>query len=141
MVRGDPRDWMWSEALQMLAQAERLQRQVFRPQVSSPRRASWEPPVDMLETENAVLILAALPGVDVDRVEAVIEDGVLVIAGERALPEELKTAIIHRLELPQGRFERRIDLPAGVYGNVRRFAVNGCLAVTLTKADTPRNKP
>ena len=31
MNRGDPRDWMWSEALQMLAQAERLHRQVFQP--------------------------------------------------------------------------------------------------------------
>ena len=34
MKRGDPRDWMWSEALQMLAQAERLHGQVFRPPVS-----------------------------------------------------------------------------------------------------------
>ena len=59
MAGSDPRNWMWSEALQMLAQADRLHRQVFRPQVSV-RGATWEPPVDMLETETAVLILAAL---------------------------------------------------------------------------------
>lgn len=141
MTRGDPRDWMWSEALQMMAQAERLHRQVFRPQASGRHSASWEPPVDMLETDDAVLILAALPGVNVEQVEAVIDDGALIIAGERALPEELKTAIIHRLELPQGRFVRRIDLPAGRYGDVRRFAVNGCLAITLTKAGVRRPKP
>lgn len=141
MTRGDSRDWMWSEALQMLAEAERLHRQAFRPQGSARRSANWEPPVDVLETDDAVLILAALPGVDAARVEAIIEGGTLIIAGERSLPVELKTAIIHRLELPQGRFERRIDLPPGHYGEVRRFAVNGCLAVTLAKAGTRRSQP
>src|SRR3977135_2841285 len=113
MSRGDPRDWMWSEALQMLAQADRLHRQRFKPNVSQQRRPNWEPPVDMLETDDKVLILAALPGVDAAQVHAVIQDGVLVITGERMLPDELRTAVIHRLELPRGWFERRIELPAG----------------------------
>ena len=34
MARGDPRDWMWSEALQMLARAEGLHREVFRPRTT-----------------------------------------------------------------------------------------------------------
>jgi HSP20 family protein len=133
MARDEGRDWMWSEALNMLAQAERLHRQVFRP-VPSARGASWEPPVDMLETNDAVLILAALPGVDPKEVEAVIEDGVLTISGERTLPDEARTAVIHRLELPQGRFARRIELPPGRYGAVRSAAANGCLVVRLEKA-------
>jgi HSP20 family protein len=138
MTRGDPRDWMWSEALQMLAQAERLHQQAFRPQTAGRLRPSWEPPVDVLETEREVLILAALPGVDVQRVEAVIENGTLVLSGERTVPAELRTAKIHRMELPQGRFERRIALPPGVYGEVRRFEANGCLVVTLAKAGMRR---
>ena len=132
MARDPARDWMWSEALQMLAQAERLHRQVFTP-VPSQRGASWEPPVDVLETKDAVLILAALPGVDPDQVEAVIEGGALVLSGERSLPDEVKTAVIHRLELPQGRFARRIELPPGRYDKVRSFAANGCLVVRLNK--------
>ena len=95
----------------------------------------------MLETDDAVLILAALPGVDVHEVQAVIESGVLVIAGVRVLPEELRTATIHRLELPQGRFERRIELPAGRYESVRRTEVNGCLVISLTKASVRRVRP
>lgn len=138
MTRGDPRDWMWSEALQMLAQAERLHQQVFRPQTAGRLRPSWEPPVDVLETECEVLILAALPGVDVQKVEAVIENGTLVLSGERTVPAELRTAKIHRMELPQGRFERRVALPPGMYGEVRRFEANGCLVVTLAKAGTRR---
>ena len=106
---------------------------MFRP-VPSPHGASWEPPVDVLETRDAVLILAALPGVDPDQVQAVIEDGTLVLSGERTLPDEVKTAVIHRLELPQGRFARRIDLPPGRYDNVRSVAANGCLVIRLSKA-------
>ena len=140
MTGSDPRNWMWSEALQMLAQADRLHRQTFRPQVSV-RGATWEPPVDMLETETAVLILAALPGVNVEEVQAVIKDGALIITGERVLPAELRTAVIHRLELPQGHFERRIDLPAGHYESGRRTAANGCLLVTLSKTLKRRARP
>jgi HSP20 family protein len=62
----------------------------------------------------------------------VIEDGALVVSGRRVLPPELRNAVIHRLELPQGRFERRIALPAGRYA-VRRFAGNGCLVFSLDK--------
>ena len=129
----DPRDWMWSDALHMLAQADRLHRQMFRPQASV-QGANWEPPVDMLETDNEVLILAALPGVDAEQVQASIENGVLVIAGVRVLPAELRTATIHRLELPQGRFERRLPLPPGRFEAVRRASAHGCLLVTLHKA-------
>ena len=140
MTRGDPRDWMWSEALHMLSQADRLHRQMFRPQ-ASPQGVNWEPPVDMLETDDAVLILAALPGVDIEQVQDVIDNGILVISGVRLLPDELRTATIHRLELPQGRFERRIELPAGRYESVRRTEVNGCLVVSLTKAGARRARP
>ena len=106
-MSGDPRNWMWSEALQMLARAERLNREVFNAPGSRRAAPSWEPPVDVLETEDAVLVLRALPGVDPKQVQLVIHNGVLLIAGERVLPRELSTAVIHRLELPQGRFERR----------------------------------
>jgi HSP20 family molecular chaperone IbpA len=125
---------MWSEACDMLARAERMHRELFRPAGSQQRQPAWEPPVDILETEYEVLALVALPGVDLDKAEALIEDGYLVIAGTRVLPPELRTATIHRLELPQGRFYRRLRLPAGRYTGVRRSAVAGCLVITLQKA-------
>lgn len=128
-----PRDWMWSQACEMLARAERMNRELFRPLTPAARLPAWEPPLDMLETEREILVLIALPGVDPDDVEAVIEGADLLVAGTRTLPNELRTAIIHRLELPQGRFERRVRLPAGRYSGVRRSARNGCLLITLQK--------
>jgi HSP20 family protein len=133
-----PNNWMWSEACEMLARAERLHREFFRPTRSAGLLPTWEPPVDVLETDHAVLVLIALPGVDAERVEAAIDDGDLVVAGVRVLPRELMTATIHRLELPQGRFERRVRLPAGRYSAVGRAMSNGCLVITLEKAGSYR---
>ena len=134
MSTNDPVNWMLSEAIDSLARAERLHQQFFSLQSTAGlREPSWEPPIDVLETDREFLILVALPGVDPDQVEAVIENGTLIISGHRVLPVELSNARIHRLELPQGRFERRIVLPTGRYA-VSRFAVNGCIALRLAKS-------
>jgi HSP20 family protein len=129
-----PQGWMWSEACEMLARAERLHREFFRFTGSIAQQPAWEPPVDILETEREVLVLVALPGVNPDRVEAAVVGDDLVVVGTRVLPAELRTAVIHRLELPQGRFERRVRLPAGRYSDVRRIGVDGCLLITLLKS-------
>ena len=129
----DPRHWMWGEAVDMLARAERLHRQLFHPARGPARRPGWEPPVDVLETEREVVVVAALPGVCERDLSLAIDGACLVIAGARTLPEELRTAVIHRLELPQGYFERRVALPSGRYDQIRRRAQDGCLVVTLRK--------
>ena len=54
----NPTEAMWTQALSALARTERLHREAFRP---APR--GWEPPVDLLETDDALIIVAALPGV------------------------------------------------------------------------------
>ncbi len=127
-----PNDWMWSEACDVLARAERMHREFFRP-ARDRRQPAWEPPADVLETEGEVLVFVALPGVDPAQVEAAIDGADLVVAGKRVLPPALRSSVIHRLELPQGRFERRIRLPAGRYASVHKGMVNGCLLVTLEK--------
>ena len=133
MDRDVTRSWMWSEACEMLARAERLHRELFRPAGLAARVPAWEPPVDILETEREVIVLVALPGVNPDQVEAAVDGTDLVVSGTRVLPAELSTAVIHRLELPQGRFERRLRLPPGRYNGVRRSAADGCLVITLNK--------
>jgi HSP20 family protein len=138
MARDLARDWMWSEACEMLARAERMHRELFRPGAVQTRQPAWEPPADILETEFEVLAIVALPGVDLERAQAVIEDGDLVITGTRVLPEQLRTATIHRIELPQGRFYRRLRLPAGRYSGVHRAVSAGCLVITLKKVDANR---
>ena len=133
MSTKDPINWMLSDAIETLARAERLHQQFLNLQPGpGSREPSWEPPIDVLETDSELLIFIALPGVDPNQVEAVIDNGTLVVTGRRVLPPELRNARIHRLELPQGRFERRIALPLGRYA-VSRFAANGCVALRLSK--------
>ncbi|ADH87750.1 heat shock protein Hsp20 [Ancylobacter novellus DSM 506] len=139
MKKTDPRLWMWSDAIDMLNRAERMHRQMFQPasraDAVSPRRHApcWEPPVDMIETERELIVLAALPGVDPERISVAIQNGTLAISGERVLPAELNRATIHRMELPQGRFERQLVLPPGRYEVAHPRVVNGCLAIVLRK--------
>jgi HSP20 family protein len=131
MSTKDPINWMLSNAIETLARAERLHQQFLNLRPTS--EPSWEPPIDVLETDREVLILIALPGVDPDEVIAVIDKGMLVVSGHRVLPAEWRNARILRLELPQGRFERRIPLPLGRY-IISRFAANGCVGLRLTKS-------
>jgi HSP20 family molecular chaperone IbpA len=58
---------------------------------------------------------------------------VLRVAGQRRLPVAARTATIHRLEIPHGRFERRIRLPSARHVLGRSELANGCLVVNLTK--------
>jgi HSP20 family molecular chaperone IbpA len=134
MAIKDSERWMFSEACEMLLRAERLHNQLFQPQTRRHARPSWEPPADMLETESHIVIYVALPGVNQEHVELSIQGGELVIEGVRVLPQELHNALIHRLELPQGRFERRIALPTGRYNQITKNSVDGCLLITLRKA-------
>jgi HSP20 family protein len=121
-------DVMWAEAVSALARIDRLHRDFFRPDPKG-----WEPPVDVLETEGELVIMAALPGIHVDEVEIVVHDGSLAIVGIRRLPAFLQRARVLRMELPHGRFERRVAIPPGRYELSRRDLADGLLVVALRR--------
>ncbi|HMN86052.1 MAG TPA: Hsp20/alpha crystallin family protein [Bauldia sp.] len=124
--------WMFAQAREMLARAEQIRGQFFELRRGAEAPA-WEPPADVFETPTELIVVVALPGVDIASAQTVIDGGELVVIGVRRLPAVLKGARIHRLELPHGRFERRVPLPAGRYDDVRREAADGCLIVRLHK--------
>lgn len=127
----DPTSVMWAHACEMLAEAERLQRQFFIIG-SRERRAAWEPPVDVYETEGEFVVSVALPGVKPSHIEIAVDGDLLVIAGDRVLP--LSSALIRRLEIPHGRFERRLAMPASAK-LVSHTLEDGCLVLTLRKGE------
>ena len=132
MASRDPNRWMWAEALQMLDEANRLQRRFFEVSVRPSAQPRWEPPVDMFETERELCIIAALPGVAPEAVRVEIEGEILMIAGVRPLPSKGRDAHIVRLEIPYGRFERRITLSSRLRLAAQDLR-NGCLLLTFTK--------
>ena len=124
---------MWAEACELLEEAERLHRQFFVPARNRSKDPTWEPPVDVLETEHELSILVALPGVAHDQVKVVIDGGTLIVIGLRPMPGQSRSTMIRRLEIPYGRFERHIELPAGRFEIGRRELTDGCLLLTLRK--------
>jgi HSP20 family protein len=129
-----PNDWMWAQACDLIEQAERMHRQFFRLAATAPARAAWEPPVDVFEDEREVVIVVALPGVPAERVEVSVEAGELVVRAERSLPSAGARFALRRLEIPYGRFERRIPLrEVRLEGGTRELA-DGCLTLRLTKS-------
>jgi len=135
MAYGDPRRWMWAEACALLEQAQQMQREFCAPNRAGIGESSWEPPVDIFESGRALWIIVALPGVEAEDLEVFLEVNTINVVGRRKLPAEARGAAIHRLELPHGRFERRISLPARRWRLDRRELANGCLVLRLLKAN------
>ena len=129
----DAKNQMWAEACALIKQAEQLHRQFFEPSREGARAARWKPPVDVFETERQLWIIAALPGVAPEAVCVEIEGPTLIIAGVRPLPSKGRNANIVRLEIPYGRFERRIALSPRLR-LAERELLNGCLVLTFAKS-------
>ena len=107
---------VWQRANDLLQQAERIHRNFLQVAAgaqyrSSPGRTpSWEPPVNVVETETSTWVIAALPGVSRERMEVSLDGRELVITGNRPLPKCCADGEMKIWEMPLGRFERRLRL-------------------------------
>lgn len=133
MAIRNPPAWMWAEACEMMERAQRLQRQFFRFGQAVASEPRWEPPVDILAYGNEVHVAVALPGVAAEQIEVRTDSGLLIIGATRPLPVTHHATAVHRLEIPYGRFERRIALPEGRYQLLEQAYANGCLLLRLAQ--------
>jgi HSP20 family molecular chaperone IbpA len=126
---------MWAEACEMLERAQRLQRQFFRFGHATQAQPRWEPPVDIVAYGSEVHVTVALPGVAPEHVQVRVDDrGELSVEALRPMPLNERTSAVHRLEIPYGRFERRIALPAGRHRLIEQACAHGCLVLRLTQS-------
>ncbi|HTG13989.1 MAG TPA: Hsp20/alpha crystallin family protein [Blastocatellia bacterium] len=119
MASGDWDIVMWQRASDLLQQVERIHRNFLQIAAGVQYRSSqgrspgWEPPVNVVETDESLWVIAALPGVAVDRMNVRLEGRELLIAGERPLPKCCNDGELKIWEIPLGRFERRLTLIEG----------------------------
>lgn len=126
--------WMWMQACEVLDHAERLQRKFLHYAGPGVDAAVWEPPVDIHETSEGLSLLFALPGVVPEQIEVTLEPGALRVSARRPMTLTNRyDCVIRRLEIPHGRFVRRIPLAARMRIAETRY-VNGLLEVRLTAA-------
>jgi HSP20 family protein len=74
----------------------------------------WIPAMDVVETDDAFVLRADLPGLSEQDVNIELEDNVLTISGERKAEHEQKGEGYYRLERAWGAFSRSLTLPDGV---------------------------
>jgi HSP20 family protein len=79
-----------------------------------------------------VLIIAALPGVEAEDLKVELDGCEVIISGLRRLPAIPHDTAIRRLEIPCGRFERRIRLTATKLKLAQSELESGCLTLRLT---------
>jgi HSP20 family protein len=97
---------------------------------------AWVPPVDIFEEDNAIRIMAEIPGVRPEDVKLTVENNVLTIQGSKQQVAEERADRVHRYERTYGTFERSFTLPTTVdAGNIKATYENGVLSVTLPKVE------
>ena len=102
--------------------------------VHSARDEDWSPQVDVYETEREFVREADLPGVKEQAVSLTVEEGDLVLQGQRAFERESTDRNFHCREHRSGRFARRLRLPASVdQDRIRAEWRDGVLRVILPK--------
>jgi HSP20 family protein len=127
--------WMWLRALELADEAERLHRRFLRYIGPGTDAVLWEPPVDIHETEDGLIVLFALPGVAPEDIEVRLERTGLTVTALRRLKRVERGALIRRLEIPHGRFVRDIALSGPPLRIAESQLVNGCLEVRLVRSE------
>ena len=133
MAAADPRTLMWTTACETIDRAERLHRQFSQPIAAPLPELRWEPPIDITETDSEILITVALPGVDRDNMKVTVDPDGVSIVGFRPPSAIPRGSRVHRLEIPYGKFERRIRVPAAQLQLDRSELANGCLTLKFSK--------
>ena len=96
-------------------------------------RGTWVPSVDIYETDKHDLVLRAeLPGMSREDIEVTVENGTVILKGEKKFDAEVKEEHYRRIERSYGTFHRSFTLPNTVdAAKVAAEYKNGVLTVTL----------
>ena len=134
----------WEPVREMMTLREAMDR-LFDDAFTRPinlRDGGWSSPaIDMYQTDDDVVVKAALPGFKADEVQINVTGDVLTLRGEMKHAEEQKDQAWHIREHRWGSFERSISLPTDVVSEKAQADFdNGVLTITLPKAEEVKPK-
>ncbi len=97
---------------------------------------TWRPPVDIIDTETAIVIFVEIPGVDKEAVAIEVKENVLSISGERNVDNSVGNGSYMRSERVFGRFARSFALPAMIpTEKITASFKDGVLKITIPKPE------
>ena len=103
--------------------------------------SQWGPAVDVVETKDAFVFRAELPGIDPKKIEISLENDRLTLSGEKSEGDEKREGSWYRLERRYGTFSRSFALGKNVdAAKAEAHAENGVLTVTLPKREESKPK-
>ncbi len=110
--------------------------------MSEPRTSRpWSPAVDIVETENELVLKADLPDVKLEDIDVRVENQTLSIKGERKLEKDFADKGYHRIERSYGSFMRSFAVPNSVdTEKVSADYKNGVLTIALPKKEAAKPK-
>jgi HSP20 family protein len=124
---------------EMTTLRNRMDRLWNRFTTEEPVLANWAPVSDVFETKDAIVIKAELPGIDEKEIDVEIENGVLMIQGERKAEKEIEEKGYRRVERTFGSFFRSFALPPYVDAEkITAIFNNGILEVRLPKTEAAK---
>ncbi len=104
-------------------------------------QAIWAPPIEVSENDGKYTVRAELPGMKPEEVKVEVQDGALVIEGERKFEKQEDRGGVYRSERRYGRFFRTIPLPEGANPEQANAKFeNGVLEVTLPVEQQKENR-
>jgi HSP20 family protein len=103
--------------------------------------AEWLPLVDVAEMKSEIVVKVEIPGMEANDIDISLNEGTLVIRGEKKQEKEEKEEDYHLIERRYGTFARSIPLPRGIEGNkVSASYKDGVLRITLPKSEKAGKK-
>jgi HSP20 family protein len=99
----------------------------------------WAPAVDVYESENSIVVLLELAGVNQDNIDVTVTGSTLVVRGERSETNPASSKTYYQIEIHRGYFERAILLPCAVDPNRTEASYkDGLLEIVLPKLEEER---
>jgi HSP20 family protein len=117
------------------------------PMVGLPRRLSelpgtWTPRTDIYEQDGTLIVKTDLPGVKRDEIAVEVEDGDLILHGERHDEQGVKEENFYRMERADGAFYRRLPLPEGTEpSKIEATYRDGVLEIHIPKPTVTHSRP
>ena len=100
----------------------------------------WQPLVDVKEDSKSYILVADMPGVKKNNIEAKIKENVLIIKGDKKLEDEKNKDDYHYSERKVGKFARSFKLPKSIMEDkISANFKDGSLTITIPKAE--KEKP
>jgi HSP20 family protein len=125
----------WDPLRELADLHERLDRLIEPAGGASP--AAWTPPVDIVETDDAWMVEAELPGIDRKDISIELRDNELSISGE--IKEKEREGILRRRTRRVGEFDFHVTLPGHVDAeDIEASMKDGVLSVRIPKPDKAR---